>query len=303
MKNLKSRFRVRSPWLDNVLSLTAIVSLIVLTFAAVGGVLWMLLRTGILSGELWQFDPPTEETEAPIRDNGVFDALRPTSRDSDSTGDDTSGIVRFSGSFSTLRALLSDIDAPDSYSALFETVIHANTGDSECAVRVYRSGDAYRINRYVGTLSATGNPTEYYVCDGTAVLYADNRTQTKARFPVSTAFSVEALAGIPSIASFNEISDDRILHASYAELNGEIVYYVLYTTPTALENCIVHEVWIAASTELVRQCNTYLCPDGTDPLAVIGVENHMLFSSTLVSTSPLSKQEQQTLFVLPQDEP
>lgn len=303
MKNHKKRLRVHSPWLDNILSLTAIVSLIILTFAAVGGVLWMLLRTGILSGELWQFDPPTNETAVVIRDNGVFDALRPTSQNTDTAPDDTSGVVRFSGSFSTLRTLLSDIDAPDSYNALFETVIHAKTGNSECAVRVYRSGDAYRINRYIGTLSAAGKPTEYYICDGTSVLYADNRTQTEARFPISTTFSVEALAGIPSIASFNAIPDDRILHASYAELNGEIVYYVLYTTPTIHESHIIHEVWISASTELVQRCNTYLCPVGTDPFSIIGKEDRMLFSSALISTAALSRHDQQTLFILPKSEP
>ena len=41
MKRSPKPFRIRSPLQDNILSLTAIVTLIVLTLASVGGVLWL----------------------------------------------------------------------------------------------------------------------------------------------------------------------------------------------------------------------------------------------------------------------
>lgn len=299
MKKEKSRFRVHSPLHDNILSLTAILSLFVLTLAAVGGILWMMLRTGMISGDQWLFEPPTKETVVFNHDDGVFDALRPLTSEDQSSDEEAQRIIRFSGSFSTLRALLSDLDAPDCYNALFETVIHAASTDAVQQVRVYRFGDAYRINRYFGQTSSAGNPTEYYICDGAEVEYTDNRTKTHARFPVSQSFSVDALAGIPSVASFNEIADEQILHASYAEMNGEVVYYVLYTTPTTADQTVVHEVWISAAAELVQRCNTYLCSNGSDPLEIIANEKNRIFSSALISIAALSEREQRVMFVLP----
>ncbi|MBR5871962.1 MAG: hypothetical protein IKZ09_13090 [Clostridia bacterium] len=297
MKHNRNRFRVRSPLHDNILSLTAIVSLILLTLAAVSAILWLLVRSGMLSYDWWRFDPPTEETVVYDQADGVFDALRPGSS---ATADQTNEIVRFSGSFLTLRTLLSDMNAPDDYNALFETVIYADAASAKQTVRVCRSADSYRINRYPDGTSLSGTPTEAYVCDGEAVAYTDNRAHTSVHFPVSESFSVEALAGIPSVASFNAVPDEQILHASYTELNGEIVYYVLYTTPNSTENRIVHEIWISASTELVQRCNTYLCPTDADPFAIIADGTHRIFSSTLLSVSDLSAYEKRTLFVLPE---
>ena len=167
-------------------------------------------------------------------------------------------------------------------------------------VHIYRSGASYRINRYAPGTSAAGNATDVYICNGDAVVYTDNRTKTSVQFPISESFSPEALAGIPSIESFNEIPDEQILHASYTELSGEIVYYVLYHTPTTSDNRIVHEIWISADTELVMKCNTYLCTAKDDPMQIINRDSAKLFSSQLTHVSDLSAREQQVLFSLPE---
>ena len=209
-------------------------------------------------------------------------------------------IIRFSGSFSTLRILLSDLQIPDNYQAQFETVLHSDKKDVKTTVQIYRSGDSYRIHRYAPGATAAGSPSEIYICDGTAVVYQAARNANTARFPVSESFSPEALAGIPSIASFNKIPDDQILHAAYTEYADQIVYYVLYVTPTTAENRIVHEIWISADTELVMRCNTYLCGENEDPMQVIAQEESRLFSSTMNRVSALSDREQSKLFVLPE---
>ena len=296
MKKGEKQFRVHTPLQDNILSLTAIVSLIVLTLIAVSGVLWLLVQTGVLSYDWWHFDPPTEESVTANPADGVFDALRPGSSANEDTANE---IIRFSGSFFTLRALLADLDAPDSYNAVFETVIYADKTASRRTVRVCRLDDSYRIEHYDDGASLQTSPTGIYVCDGTAVVYTDTQASTSARFPVSASFTVEALAGIPSIASFNAIPDEQILHASYTEMNGELVYYVLYATPTAADSQILHEIWISAETELVRRCNTYLCADGDDPFVIIADPANTVFSSELLSVSALSEKEKRDLFVLP----
>lgn len=300
MKYNDKRPFIRSPLQDNILSLTAIVSLIVLTLAAVSMVLWMLNRTGIISIDQNPFDAQTTETMHIDHADGIFEILRPISDEEGVPGGtDTPEIVRFSGSFSTLRALLSDLNIPDQYQAQFETVLYSDTSAVKSTVRLYRNGNAYRINRYAPGTSAAGTPTDIYVCDGTAVGYTDNHTGAAVHFPISTTFSPEALAGIPSIASFNEIADDQILHASYTVLNGELVYYVLYLTPTASDNRIVHEIWISADTELVMRCNTYLCGKKEDPMKVIEVDRAKLFSSVLTHVSDLTERERRNLFRLP----
>ncbi len=293
--------RIHSPLQDNVLSLTAIVSLIVLVLVSVSGVLWILVRTGVLSYDVSIFDPPTTETAAADDEDGIFDMLRPITESSDMASEnDHPEIIRFSGSFSTLRSLLSDLQIPDHYQAQFETVLYSDTSAAKSAIQIYRSGNAYRINRYAPGTSNAGSPTDVYVSDGTAVVYTDNRSNTHARFPVSASFSPEALAGIPSVASFNEIPDEQILHASYTVLDGEFVYYVLYVTPTATDNRIVHEIWISADTELVMRCCTYLCRSGEDPTAVITSDENRIFSSALTHVSDLSARERERLFVLPE---
>ncbi len=299
MKNSPKRFRVHSPLQDNILSLIAIVSLIVLTLAAVGAVLWMLTRTGVLPYDPNLFDGQSEQTAQLYADDGIFEILRPIAADTD-VGTDTPEIVRFSGSFSTLRTLLSDLQLPDNYQAQFETVLYTATANVKNTVQIYRSGDAYRINRYAPGSTVAANPTEIYICDGTAVVYRDVRADTAIRFPISDSFSAEALAGIPSIASFNEIPDAQILHASYTEYANEIVYYVLYVTPTAAENRIVHEIWISADTEFVMRCSTYLCRDGEDPMKVIEQDGARLFSASMNHVSALSDRELRRLFVLPE---
>ncbi len=299
MKNSTKHFRVRSPLQDNILSLIAIVSLIALTLAAVGLVLWMLIRTGVLSYDPNLFDGQTTQTAPSYADNAIFENLRPIPESAASEAD-TSDIIRFSGSFSTLRVLLSDLQIPDNYQAQFETILHTDQKDEKTTVQIYRSGDSYRIHRFAPGVTTAASPSEIYICDGTAVVYQDVRKNTAARFPVSESFSPEALAGIPSITSFNAISDEQILHASYTEYDSQIVYYVLYVTPTTAENQIVHEIWISADTELVMRCNTYLCGENEDPMQVIGQEESRLFSSTMNHVSALSEKEQNKLFTLPE---
>lgn len=301
MKKNARRFRVRTPLQDNILSLLSIVSLLVLTIAAVGAVLWMLTRTGVLSYDPNLFDGQTEQTAPLHEDDSIFENLRPIidASDTDSRAD-APEIIRFSGSFSTLRALLSDLQVPDHYQARFETTLHSGDTDVKNTVHIYVSGDSYRIHRFAPGANDAGQPAEMYICDGTAVVYQDIRANTAVQFPISDAFFAEALAGIPSIASFNEIPDDQILHASYAEHDNEIVYYVLYVTPTAAGNRIVHELWISADTEFVARCNTYLCQKGDDPMDVIGKESAMLFSSSMNYTAALSERDRKRLFELPE---
>lgn len=299
MKKKSSGFRVRSPLQDNILSLSAILSLIALTLAAVAGVFWLLARAGVISPDWMMFDPQTEQTETAVVDGGLFDVLRPTE---DEAPPPAQEIVRFSGSFSTLRALLSDLDTPDQYNTLFRTTLYSGHTPASSTIRVYRARDAFRINRHPPGTTTAGTPQETYICDGTAVMYQNLRTAETAIFPISPSFSVEALAGIPSIASFNAIPEEQILHASYTEQDGEIVYYVLYTTPTAADASIVHEVLISAISELVLQCRTYMCAPNDDPMTVIHNEDALLYASELISFARLSDREQQVLFTLP-DQP
>lgn len=296
MKRSPKPFRIRSPLQDNILSLTAIVTLIVLTLASVGGVLWLMNRVGLLSYDRSLFDPPTTEAAAHPGENGVFDMLRPGGSDHGTA----EKIIRFSGSFSTLRSLLSDLDIPDDYRASFETTLYSGNNSAVSTIHVYRSGNAFRINRHTPDILPSGMPNEVYICDGSAVVYTDTVSQKRVKLPVSDAFSMEAIAGIPSIASFNAVPDDRIFHASYTELDGEIVYYVLYTTPTSADKQIVHEIWISADTELVRRWASYLCPADADPLTVIGDSDACLSYSEMTFCAPLSDREKRGLYTLPE---
>lgn len=296
MRRSPKPFRIRSPLQDNILSLTAIVTLILLTAVSVGGVLWLMNRAGLISYDRSLFEPPATETAIPPGENGVFDMLRPGSSDPG----DAEKIIRFSGSFSTLRALLSDLDIPDDYRATFETTLYSGNSSAASTIQVYRSGNAFRINRHTPDVLPSGMPNEVYICDGSAVVFTDTASQKRVRLPVSDAFSMEAIAGIPSIASFNAVPDDRIFHASYTELDGEIVYYVLYTTPTTADTLIVHEIWISADTELVRRWASYLCPADADPLTVIGEASACLAYSEMTSCAPLTDREKKGLFTLPE---
>lgn len=295
MKHPPQPFRVRSPLQDNILSLTAIVSLIVLTLSAVAGVLWLMTQTGMLSYDRSLFEQPTTETAAHADADGIFDMLRPHSDPSESEN-----IIRFSGSFSTIRALLSDLDVPDDYHAIFETTLYSEQNSAKTTVHLYRSEDSFLIQRYTPSLLPGSKPNEVYVCDGTAVVFTDTASQKQARFPVSDAFSVEAIAGIPSVSSFNDVPDEHIVHASYTELDGEIVYYVLYTAQTAADTQIVREIWISADTELVRCAAAYLCAADTDPLTVITDSSKRLSYSEMTMCKPLTEREKQRLFLLPE---
>lgn len=285
---LSRKFRVRAPLQDNILSLTAIVSMIVLTLAAVALVLWLLIRTGILTYDWTLFDPQTEQTECDPDVPSIYDVLRPETEDGTTPQDGS--IVRFSGDFSTLRALLSDLDTPDSYIAVFDTALHTDSGEVRTAVRVFREGDAFRIERYPNGYSLQSSPAEIYISDGKTVVYTDTTSAQRAQFAATDGFSMEALAGIPSIASFNHIPDEQILHASYAELNGEIVYYVQFTVPDANGGSILQEYWISAGTEFVMRCRTV---SGTE------TDGRTVFSSELRSVDTLSAREAELLLSLP----
>ena len=123
MKIHSKRNRIRTPLQDNILSLIAVISLILLTLAAVAGVLWMLIRFGVLTYDWNLFDPQTEETVQIGNADGIFDILRPISDETEDNSQNSAEVVRFSGSFSTLRTLLSDLQFPDHYQAQFETIL------------------------------------------------------------------------------------------------------------------------------------------------------------------------------------
>lgn len=280
-------FRVRAPWQDNILSLTAILSLLLLTLAAVVLVFWLFLRTGILSRDIFTQMPEQTDTEAEIP--SVYDILLPPEEGGGSDED----VVRFSGDFSVLKALLADADTTDNILAEYETVLHNGTQDSRSTVRIYISGDCYRIDRWFPSSSAANSPDETYICDGQLVFYSDNTQSASRIFPVSDSFDMASLAGIPSAASYTDVPDEQTLSASYAEIEGEVVYFVRFYIPDASGNPIMQEYWISPLAELVIRCRTYAgAEDKTDAAAI--------YACTLKHTRALTEREKENLFVLPQ---
>lgn len=280
-------FRVRAPWQDNILSLTAILSLILLTLAAVVLVFWLFLRTGILSRDI--FTPMPEQTDTETEIPSVYDILLPP----EEGGGTDEDVVRFSGDFSVLKALLADADTADDILAEYETVLHNGTQDSRFTVRVYVSGDRYRIDRWFPSSPTANNPDETYICDGQQIYYSDNTQSASRIFPVTEGFDLASLAGIPSAASYTDAPDEQTISAAYAEIEGEVVYYVRFYIPDASGNPIMQEYWISPTAELVIRCRTYAGAEDTADASAI-------YACTLKHTRALTEREKETLFVLPQ---
>ena len=291
------RYQVRVPWQDNVLSLTAILSLLALTLAAVGLVLFLLLRFGILSQGIFSPAPDTQTPDSDIP--SVYDMLLPV----ESGGSASESIVRCSGDFSTLRSLLSDTIITDAYYAEYHTAFHSSKGENRIVVGVYVYGDCFRIARRSIAAAGSAAVEELYICDGTEISYTDRKTKNTRIFPVTEGFDMPSLAGIPSVASYTETREEQTLSASYTEIEGQIVYYVRFSVPvseaespvTAAESCM-QEYWISPTLELVIRCRTYAN-------AAYGTDASMLYSCTLQNIRDLTEQEKNTLFQIqrPQD--
>ncbi len=282
-------FRVRAPWQDNVLSLAAILSLLLITLLAVFFVLRLLFSSGLFSRDILTQPPPDTavDTDAP----SVYDKLLPDTASSDDTAD--GNVIAFSGDFSVLRALLSDGETADNYVAEYETVLYTGNTEAKTAVRIYRLGACYRIERNPGAFSASV-PAEVYVCDGTTVAFTDAQTGDTRFFPVSDAFDMASLAGIPSLVSFTETDDAQTESITYTALDGTVTYHVIFRIPTESGSTIREEYWISPTEELVLRCQTY---------DAVAKENEdaarLLYSFSRKSTRPLTEREAERIFRLP----
>ena len=289
----KTPFRVRSPLQDNLLSLCGILSLIILTFSMVCLVLWLLSYTEILDISLFQMHTETivqgDETAAP----SIYDALRPVES---SEADAEIEVTRFSGDFSVLRSMLDGVDVPQSYCIEVETVVYGSSTADKQLVRIYSNGPLFRIQRYRTNLPLSSGLIEEYVCDGSQIAYTDNSTKQTKYFPISDQFSLEAIAGVPSLASFHEIADDQIKNASYARIDDQIIYYVQFQQQINETAALIQEYWISPESEFVIRCMTYPPTDisTTDP-------GDPIYSCELVRTRVLSSYEKSTMFVIPSE--
>ncbi|MBQ8577959.1 MAG: hypothetical protein IJ449_08395 [Clostridia bacterium] len=284
-------YRVRAPWQDNVLSLAAILSLLVLTLAAVVLVFRLLMWSGILSQEIFTPENPASTPQPSAADG--YDMLLPA----EDGGSDSASIIRFSGDFYVLRSLLSDDAVRDNYCAEYETVLYAESGEHRSAVRVYAAGDCWRVELWADTATADA-PDEIILCDGTAVCYTDNTEKETAVFPVTERFDMASFAGIPSAASYTDTAEAQTVSASCTELDGKVVYYVRFYVPTANgdndADRIMQEYWISPTDELVLRCRTYeAAPQDTDAPVV--------YSCILKEMRELTAAETETLFVLAEE--
>ena len=279
----KRSFVPRPARQDNLLSLISIVSVLLLTAAVVALILWGLYRAELFSlpAELHLFFDPAEtaaETEKPAP--SVYDILR----DAGAETDPAIPVYRFSGDFSVLRALLAQSRPRDAWYTETETVLRAGKDESTAVVCFWRLGDSYRIER-----RTDGKTTELFISDGTRVYYKDMGRNTSRVFTLSDEFSPEAAAGIPSAASFSEVPEEQIEAASYAEIDGSLVYYVRFLHP---DSGFREEYWISPESELVIRCRTYSGP--------IEDENAVtVFSGDIQVSRALSDEEKETMFVIP----
>ncbi len=295
MKHKKSRhmpFRVRTPWQDNVLSLAAILSLLLLTLFAVVLVFRLLSMSGILSRDIFTPPPDTAiDTEAP----SVYDKLLPETEaaapNTDAFREDT--YLAFSGDFAILRALLTDADIADHYFAEYETVLYTGEAEARTSVCIYVSGDKFRIERNPNIPSAAA-PAELYVCDGTEVSFTDAATGQIRRFPVTQAFDMASLAGIPSVASFTQTDPGDTTEIAYTALGETVTYRITFWVPVGDGTFIRQEYWISPTEEFVLRCRTYEAktPEEAD-------EARVLYSFTRKSVRALTTREESTRFVLP----
>ncbi len=279
-------FRVRSALQDNLLSLISIILLLIGTLAVVFLLLWLLYKAELISTPFDLFHREPVETEMlPSSIQTEYDFLRDAALASDPPDDDT--IIRFSGSLNTLYTLLADEDPLREYYAEYETVLFSGTDELRYQIRIWKNGNAFRLTRQ-NTKDRTQEET--YICDGTQILYIDTATEQSMRYPISDAFSMESLAGIPSVASFAQADDIIIDHAAYQEISGEIVCFVQFHHTAPAESPITEEYWISPERELVIRCRTYA---GKTPV--------LTFHSTVRSSRALTAQEKQTLFWIDPD--
>ncbi len=287
-KKHRKTFLVRAPWQDNVLSLAAILSLLLLTLMAVVCVFRLLSFSGLLSRGILTQPPPEEtmDTDAP----SVYDKLLSESGD---VSDQREHIVAFSGDFSVLRELLCDETTADDYYAEYETVLYTGTTESRTAIRIYVSGRRFRIERNPNGFSAT-TPSEFYICDGTDIAYTDTATGTTRRFSVSDNFDMASLAGIPSVASFTKTDLNATTDVTYTEINGEMTYHITFRIPVDDNTFIPQEYWISPTEELVLHCKTFAI--ATDATAA---NARVLYSFSRKATRPLTEREKTNLFRMP----
>lgn len=290
MKDRKKR-QIPSALQDNVLSLIAILSVLALTLAVVFAMLWLLDRAEIVTFSDRFFPSETEDSgDDDDKTPSAHDILR-AEAESEGEGAEDMEVTRFSGDFSTLYALLASSTPDLSYYAEYETTV--GTGENALSYRILllRNEGSFRIERYpLSDIKAI----EHYVSDGQNVIYTDPHTKESATFPLDDAFFAEALAGIPSVASFCKDTEKVIDTAAYAEIDGEIVYYVRchHLKEEGQESTIYEEYWISAERELVIRCRTYAKKDGAD-------EDILLFSSETKVTRELTDSERATLTAIP----
>lgn len=276
-------FRVRSDLQDNVLSLLSIVSVILGTLLVVFFMLWFLYKADILSIPLsGLFGKQGEETAEPYIEPSVIDFLKSAA---DGSEDPESPAVRFSGGFDTLYALLSEAIPADSYYMETETAFHSGEARTACTVRIWKDGQNFRISRY-----PVGDPgqAENYLSDGAVVRYSDTASSKTASFPMSDAFSIEALAGVPSVRAFTDDASVVIDSASYTESGDEVIFFVRFHHADAQSSGITEEYWISPASELVLACRTYAGNQNSDAQSLI-------FSDTLLAFRPLTDVEKSAL--------
>ena len=279
----KRTFVPRPAHQDNLLSLISIVSVLLLTFAVVALILWGLYRAELFSlpSELHLFFDPAEtaaETEKPAP--SVYDILR----DAGAETDPAIPVYRFSGDFSVLRTLLAQSKPRDAWYTETETVLRAGNKESTVVVCFWRLGDSYRIER-----RTDGKTSEIFISDGTRVYYEDAERNASRVFPLSDGFSPEAAAGIPSSASFSEIPEEQIEAASYAEIDGSLVYYVRFRHP---DSGFREEYWISPESELVIRCRTYSGPMEDEDTVTV-------FSGDIKVSRALTDTEKNSMFDIP----
>lgn len=284
----KQKRQLPSALQDNILPLIAVISVLVLTLAVVFVMLWLLDRAEIVSLSDRFFPSETDSAGEGVESTpSAYDILRAEAE----SGGNASGVVRYSGDFSTLYALLENSEPDLSYYAEFETAVGKGENSLSYRTVVTRHEEAFRIERHPLAGAAA---TEHYVCDGKTVTYTDPSTKESATFAFSDAFFVEALAGIPSVASFCADTEKVIDTAAYAEIDGEVVYYVRFHHPADNESSpeIYEEYWISAERELVIRCHTYAKQAGSDSAT-------LLFSSETKTMRELTDTERATFSLEP----
>ncbi|MCQ2433205.1 MAG: hypothetical protein MJ175_11435 [Clostridia bacterium] len=281
-------FKVRPAWQDNLLSLFSILSVIAGTLAAVVLIVWVLYISGILPTSLSELfagpRTPTAETTDDVPD---YEILRQAAADDNAAAE--ASAVRFSGNFDTLYALLAETPPADSYYLRTDFSLFSDGKETAHTVSVWRDGERFRIERE----KKGERGMIRYICDGTFVQYTNTAAKESAVFPSSSAFSMEALAGIPTVNAFSARDSITIDAASYLKSGSGIMYYIRFHYPPLTDSdagsVITEEYWITPENEFVSRSRTYAGDkEGTD--------NPMLYSSSAKEFRPLTDSEKSSLF-------